>query len=800
MRACWLASVVLLGPAAAVAAAQDVSGIVLDPHRRAVAGAHVELSCAADTRAAVARDDGTFAIAGGNAPACDLAVEHPGFTVWRRRVRAGGARIEVRLEIAPLTQSVEVTPDRPWAERAPPLDAATLTAADLGPLGPDSRRWLDHAASAAGAFVGRRQIFIDGMPAGATPDAALMAGVSVNADPFSAEHGGVDQHRIDIELTRPDRRWRFSGAGPAWMRGGGALVPGTAPRSRSRSGVVSGPVPHLPLTFFVQAGSYSDAYHPTFLTGGADGQALDASAATSRLTNWSMGIDARLSRIELRTTMAASRMRLANAGVGGMRGPSAGFALATSSRRIQQTWRRPLGDVMHRGGVLLTREALESASNSAERGLIVTGQLNAGGTDSLSSRHETASWHVQHVVERTQAVRSWSAGFEASGGSVQDRRVPNPLGRIQLERFGNTHGTWIGEQGAPVVHVTTATAALFLQRAVFEGRRVSLRTGLRGEWQRDDGLLVSPRATLVARARGFVIASSGGLFTDTWSSGLLTEIAARSTAAVRTLVVQDAPLAGEPPAGAGEPLSLRVLPGFRRRRDVVATVSIRRRAGRVEAGVEHRWTRGVALSGLVRTRSSSGLTDLLDSDRRSSRQQVHTRVSADLGRASVTGHYEFVRSFDDTDGAFSLPARQADRFAEWSRSTGIPAHHFSLVASLTLPSAVRAELVGTAASGSPYTIITGRDPEGLATFTDRGGSSRNAAEGPVYQSVSFYASRRFPLPFGRALGFDAGVRAENLFDNLNAQDVGRVAGTAWLGRPLSALAGRSISVWITAGR
>jgi hypothetical protein len=56
------------------------------------------------------------------------------------------------------------------------------------------------------------------------------------------------------------------------------------------------------------------------------------------------------------------------------------------------------------------------------------------------------------------------------------------------------------------------------------------------------------------------------------------------------------------------------------------------------------------------------------------------------------------------------------------------------------------------------------------------------------------------VPRARGLAVDVGVRAENVFDWTNVTAVGAVAGTSWLGQPLTALGGRSITVWASFAR
>ena len=788
-----------------LAAQETVRGVVYDPHGRTVSGADVAVTCGGPVSHAVTTQDGLFSVGTESSPVqCDVTVLRHGFDPWRRAVRPLAEPIIVTLAIAPVreTASVKARSGDIAGRASSSLTSVRMDAAALSPLGMDSRAWLDVALNAAGAFVGARRIDVDGMPADAAPQAARIAAVVVNADPFSAEFGGVDQNRIQIEMKAPDRRWRFNADGPALMRGGGdPLAPRVSPRSRRRNGGVSGPVPRLPLTFFVQGGTYSSTSYPTFLAA-QDAAGVDSVQASSRISSWSIGTTFTRTGFSWDVAAEGSDMDLTNAAVGELTAPSAGIHSGTLTRRLQSSWKAARGGSTHRGGVLVARNSSESVANSTAQARTVFGQVNTSGSDTLSSRDGATRWFARHIMEGTASARPWSAGVEISRTTVFDARVPNPLGHLQLEATDATHGTLIAERGTAAVAAADTTAAAFVQSTLLVRSRVILRAGVRGDWQAGGGLLASPRTTALMHARGFLIATGAGLFVEPWSSSFVMEIARRSGRDLQTFVVPHVPATAGQVAGmpAGDPLILRIAPGLARRRDVVLQTSVRRRMRALDAGLEYKWTRGIALSGSTRMRTFTALADVIDSQRRLARQQLHARASFSLKPLSMTGHYEFVDSRDDTDGAFSFPARQNDVGDEWGRSTGLPGHHVSIVASFALPGAVRCFVSGTASSQSPYTIVTGRDAEGLAIFTDRGGAPRNSAAGPSYRNVSVYASKRVTVPQTGGTAVDVGVRVDNVFGSTNITSVGRVAGTNWLGLPLAASSGRSINVWMAVAR
>jgi hypothetical protein len=117
-----------------------------------------------------------------------------------------------------------------------------------------------------------------------------------------------------------------------------------------------------------------------------------------------------------------------------------------------------------------------------------------------------------------------------------------------------------------------------------------------------------------------------------------------------------------------------------------------------------------------------------------------------------------------------------------------------------LPYQIRLSLSGDASTGLSYTILTGRDADGLATFNDRGGRPRHSGILPPSRKVSLFASRTVRMTSVKWLAFDVGVRADNLTNHRNVTSVGHVAGTRMFGLPLNATPGRSIRFWATFAR
>jgi hypothetical protein len=692
--------------------------------------------------------------------------------------------------------TVVATPEREPA----PLTSVTLSASDLRALGPDSGRWLAFAKLNAGVFVGRDRVYVDGLPADGMPDSTLVDRIAINLSAFAAEYGGVDQNRIEITTRAPARRWGFDFSPATWSRQlRDPLTRERSPEPGYQSLSIRGPVPHSPVSLFVRGSRYDAVTRPTFIAAESGALALETAAdSRSALSDVSMGGIVATPRVLVRVSIGGSSQRLENAGTSGGTAPSAASQISSDSYHLQATWRTE-GARAHRGGMVVRRFSLASVASSSAQGTIVAGQFIGGGNAVQREDQRQAGWFLKHVVRSSPSADSWTVGAELGRTVLDVSRVFNSSGVLTFDREGASIGTWMLQRGPARNIVTADSLAAFAERPIVLRGAFSLRAGVRGDWQRDDGVFLSPRVSSALTHHGFVVAAGAGLFVDSWPAALLLETAMRGAGSETWLASHVAAGTSEDMPGA-ERLILARASTFGRRHDGVMRASLQRRVGAMGVGVEHAWTVGVALPGLTRGRSQVGLVDRLDSDRRLRRHQTHVRVDLMAQRASVTAHYELVDSQDDSDGPFALPAVQRDVDGEWARSTGIARHNVAIVASATLPGEVHISGGVRAASGLPYSVMTGRDTEGLSTFTDRAGRSRNDASLPGTESVHAYASKRVGWRRLGGLAVDLGIRGENLLDSTEVLDVVRVADSPWLGRPITARGGRTASFWLTLSR
>lgn len=94
-------------------------------------------------------------------------------------------------------------------------------------------------------------------------------------------------------------------------------------------------------------------------------------------------------------------------------------------------------------------------------------------------------------------------------------------------------------------------------------------------------------------------------------------------------------------------------------------------------------------------------------------------------------------------------------------------------------------------------ITSGVDAERNGLYTDRTGALRNSGHGPAFHDLELYGRRKIPIPtfWGGAkhrAAIDLAVHVQNVLATRNYAEIGTIVGSPLFGRPLSALAGRSI--------
>lgn len=816
-------ALLLVGGVSSPCHAGTLQGVVVDPQERVVVGAVVSLTCGALTDERRTGGQGGFSFDRREGFAdCTIIAGATGFAPSRSHPVDDSSILLVRLQLPTLNETLTVRPreGETGLSAYRSLASVSIAGPELRAVSDETGDLIRYARARAG--VGRAtagQVYVDGLPAGALPPADTIDRIVVDADPFSAEYADGSDGHIDIATVGPDRQLRLRLGGGALGAGGrNVLDPRAESTSRSWSVGLTGPVPRLPLTFSV----YSNLAHerrdvpvralvpPLVEPPAAPPLATASTSSGSALLalDYSGGETTRA-----RVSFFGAQGRQSDVGLSGITLPEVGMSLRSDTRELRATFTTRSAGHLHRAGLVGSWSESAMTANSRSPGVSVSGAWTGGGADTAAADVRGATWALKYVVQASSNRRSWSAGAMVSRSSDSESEVTNPAGRMVFEtpqayadaQAGLGTGTWLGARGSGRTAYASTVVSPFVEADILQSARVRLRGGLRADYQTNGGTLLSPRLAGVATWRGSTLRWGGGIFVHNWTTGVLLQAIKNDRSHLDRFLVTSASLADpeEGDTSQAVPIDSRIAGDLTRPRDLVLRASVERPLGRLTPGIEYTWTSTTHRLGSRRLAVHDGWMDTLDSNRFARRHRLHASLQCEAKGQRLSAHYQWTRSRDDTDGPFSFPESQEGPDAEEARSAGVAPHELSVVASFKLPAGVSLTVIESYHSSTPYNVTSGTDPAGLGLCSFRAGRLRNSGNGPGFDSVSVYGSRRIalPIPGGSSrIWADVGLHVENLLNHRNYVAVGSVAGSPLLGVPLVGLPGRSLRVTVSFDR
>jgi hypothetical protein len=750
-------------------------------------------------------------------------VSFPAFQDFKLALDAHPPHLLVTLRLAVAKQVVNVNSNaedlREIAHSS--LGSVSLSDSDLRGISDNITDLIRYAKAVAGADMAPDAVYVDGLPSAILPPVEMVRRIDVNSDPFSAEYSDNDRTHIDITTRAADRKlhFNFGGAG-AGLGGGNVLAPGLRSVTHSGSLGLIGPVPHVPLTFSLHgnlASHLSDQPIEAVIPLGFPA-ALGARTASVGSHSGSGQGNLHYSRAEssqVDFSYSDSESTGSNVGVGGLTLTQAGSDSKGRASEARVTYSRAAPSYVYRGGVVLDQMKTNLQANSTALGLTVVGSFIAGGAAFTGTESRRTDWTWKNVIQASSKRRFWTAGLTITRSGVSSDQWPNPNGVFEFSSLqdytdalaGQPTGTWFLTRGNGRADYATVEAAPFTQGDLFRSKRLLVSSGVRADYQRGGGVLWSPRLSAAWKVRGFILRAGGGMFVHDWPANVLLHVIQDDGLHLQPYILENASLLNAlNPQGADELVArgsvrAKLAPQLTRPRDWMFKASVEHSIGHLTPGLEYTWSDGLHLLGSERLPDQQGWMDVLESNRARQCEQLHARLRYTSRRQNIVGHYEWIRSFDNTSGPFSFPANQGDLRAEWARTAGVSPHNFTLVDNVRLPGEFSLTLMGTLRGSAPYDITSGLDT-GDGLYNDRGGRPRNSGNGPGYRSLALFGSRRIPLPGitgkgGGRLYMNLGVHGENLLGDRNYYSLDPVLASPLFGKPLAAGPGRSIRFWFS---
>lgn len=803
------AAVLALLPLLSAPPDQVVAGVVRDANDAAVSRARVRLICAGVVRTADTSRDGRFTFRDVSAvESCTVFVEQDGTTALELTFDPASAdRLLLRLPLR-VTQEVEVVAPRPAPS---PSLSITLTDADFRHLGSTTAQLIEHARLLAGSLE-PPAVYVDGLPATTLPPVTQIAAIRVNADPFSVEYSHGDIPTIQIITKAPARVFGAQFGSDGFEFGErNVLDPSARSSSAGFNGLVSGPVPRMPLGFRMDAAvSRRTTAMPVRAVLPSDISAARAETVAARSTGASAGLELFYAAdgTNARAVVRENRASSSNAGVGGLVLEEAGSSIESRGREIRATVNRPSGAWLHDTGLLVVSTGSEMLANSRDAAVFIAGAVTLGGGSIGRLDSRRLNWTIKHTA-RSTSNRPWTAGVASSGALLRTNAAPNAVGQLQFDsidayeaaRLGAPTGTLLLSRGVSARRHSDVTVAPFVQRVVARTSHLDVVAGVRADIQRRFGVVISPRVTAAGRWDALTVAVGSGVFARTVPDAIVLSTLERDGTQQQQFLANGVSLLdlAAPDLAPLPTLRARLDDELARPRELVHRVAIERRVGRFTPALELAWARETHRLGSDRVRDKEGWLDVLRSNRASRRQRTLAALRYTKGSQQVSASYLWTRARDNGGpGTFTPSGVPLEN--EWAPSAGVAPHTITLLGTLRLPGSVSLNVNEMWSSAAPFNVTSGLDRDGNGLFVDRGGRRRNSGRGMPMQSLSLYGYKRLPLPAtvaGHRLHANLGVQAANLLNTRNVTSIGSVAGSGTLGRALSALPGRSVRTFIS---
>jgi len=784
----------------------QVMGKVSDSSGLAIVGAEIAITCASDSSIVKTDLNGSFRYSKKTTAGCTISITQRGFETFQKTLASDEELLDVQLKIAALEQVVRVegrADENPLLRTT--ISSVSLSDAELNRISNNTGDFIRYAKLLAGVVGEQDVIRVDGLPAYTLPPAEMIAGITVNANPFSAQYAEGNANFIDIVTKAPERKLRFNiGGSPPGAGARDSIMPSARSDSASGSFRLAGPVARLPLTFSLRTGFARNANSVPIVAAGRG----DSTRVESRNRNNSGSFDLYYSDESMQASLSYSETRGdgSNQGSGGLTSPEAGYKTTSLVRSSRFNLSAPAGSVRIRSGAVVGQRVLQLQANSEEPGIFVPGALVGGGAAISRSRSNRTDWNWTSVLEPNAQKHPWLAGLAVARSGQRDNKLPNPWGIVEFDSMeeyqealaGHGTGTWSVTKGDGVVQHHVMTAAPFVQGTLRSSARLQITGGLRLEYQSRFGSNLSPRVAFAAERTGIVFRGGAGYFVRNISNDIFMRVLSSAPAHLREYVSLNTLLSDVMRSTPETNVSVHSTfdSNLTRGREIMVKGSIEPHWRSWNPAVEYTWTRNRHLLGSRRITGDAGWLDIVGSNSLAERHEVHLRSSRNWRRVAVSGNYNWIQSRDTGDGPFSFPEDQNNIRAEWARTTGVSPHNVTAAAMFSLPARVSLSITQSYRSSSPFNVTTGLDPGGLALYVDRGARRRNSGNGPGQNLTSMYFSRRLTVPQWKGkLHMNAGLQVDNVLASKNYIGLGSVLASPLFGKPIAAYPGRSLRFW-----
>jgi len=468
----------------------------------------------------------------------EIVVESEGFeakTIGDRRIRAGVNRVDVRLQIAGLAVTVEVSRDAREKQLDPRGDAFTrgLTADMIAQLPDDPDEMENVLRQMAGPGATFR---INGFGGSKLPAKGQIRQIRFSLNTFSAEMHELGMPVVDI-VTQPGLdRWHTTlnaGFRNEALTARYAFAPTSASESVRRGGLVlDGPLwrNHTSLSFSVDSVALADGQ--TYLVSTPAGRVNGVAIRPTDRTNFSVLVEHALTRSHTsRVELTRNGTTLENLGVGGASLPERAYSSTQTSHTLRLSDSGPLTrKLFNESRVQMVWNDSKTVPATDRIAIVVLDAFTAGGAQVNSARR---AWDLEAAdnVDFAHGRHAMRAGGLLQAGHYRSTDAGNSLGTFtfsSLEAYvAGRPLTYTKRVGNPLVQYGFCRAGWYLQDDTKAHKMLTLSGGLRHEIQSriDDRFNLSPLAgfTWAPLPNGKLVLRGGAGIVYTWFDAALYE-------------------------------------------------------------------------------------------------------------------------------------------------------------------------------------------------------------------------------------------------------------------------------------
>ena len=718
------------------------------------------------------------------------------------RIRAGENKQTLILEIEKLTDEITVGRDKQEAAAdARVTFGSTLTREQVDALSDNPeemrRQLLDMGGPGA-------VIRVDSFEGSDLPPKSQIKSIHITRDTFAAENHNAGAIFVEI-ITQP-------GIGP--LRGGG--------RVSLRDGALSGRSPFTPVkgpertenfgmfiggsivpqqsSFSVSLEGMTSYETPNLnaaLPSGVRSEALILRTPRDRV-NLSVQFDDAITRDQtLRVAYYQNRNRARNLGVGAYDLPERAYATEDTSHTFRIQEAGPLG----RRFFINTRlyvNRVDSAQDAAleARTIRVNDAFTRGGAQTAGSRDATLVSFASDL-DYVRGIHSVRGGLTLEGGRTRSGMTSNYLGTYtfqSLEDFDAQRPTSYTERrGDPNIEYGDLRGGLYVQDDIRVRRNLTLSPGVRYELQTHvhDRADIGPRFAVTwapFKSGKTTLRASTGIFYDWLDQGTYEQTLRVDGVHQREIDIPNPSYPNPGDVAIGPPVNRYLLSDdwHMPRSSRVTLAADHMLAPTLRLGVLYTYMRrdnvgrGLNLNAPVDgVRPDPAVGNIIEAVSNATARQHSAGVSYQIGalpppffppsaprwdwkRVFLIGQYTYGVSDNNSDGQFT-PPQSGTLATEWGPNANDVRHRSFLNVISSQMKNLQAGLNLNTSTGTPYTLLTGRDDNGDLIFTnDRpAGVGRNTLRSERQWTLS--ANFNYSLQFGKRGGaLPPGIRIINL--------------------------------------